>query len=132
VLKPNGLLFVVVPFNNDFRRWVVNPTLRAFYAVWKLRGKALGFTEYRYTKREMDGFLARTDFAVVRVAPDDYFLPWSKGLFVDLCDVGSFVHYEHKPPYEFGPFGQTIVRTIQRAGLWRSCAGIFYVARAVK
>ncbi len=132
VLKPNGLFFVVVPFNNAFRRAVVNPTLRFFYAVWKLRGKPLGFTEYRYTKPEMDGFLARTDFEVVRVVPDDYFLPWSKGLFVDLCDVGSFVHFEHKPPYEFGPVGQAIVRTIQLAGLWRSCEGIFYIARAKK
>ena len=132
VLKPNGLFFVVVPFNNAFRRFVVNPALRACYAVWKLRGKPLGFTEYRYTKEEMDGFLARTDFEVVRVVPDDYFLPWSKGLFVDLCDVGSFVHFEHKPPYEFGSFGQTLVRTIQRAGLWGSCEGIFYVARAKK
>jgi SAM-dependent methyltransferase len=132
VLKPGGLFFVVVPFNNSFRRFVVNPALRFFYGVWKLRGKRLGFTEFRYTKAEMDGFLARTDFEVVRVVPDDYFLPWSKGLFVDLCDVGSFVHFEHKPPYEFGPFGRSVVRTIQRAGLWHSCEGIFYVARAKK
>jgi len=132
VLKPNGLFFVVVPFNNAFRRLVVNPSLRFFYALWKLRRKALGFTEYRYTKAEMDGFLAHTNFEVVRVVPDDYFLPWSKGLFVDLCDVGSFVHFEHKPPYEFGRFGQSVVRAIQRPGLWYSCEGIFYVTRARK
>ncbi len=132
VLKPDGLLFVVVPFNNTFRRMVTNPTLRAFYALWKLRGRPLGFTEFRYTKAEMDGFLARTAFDVLRVAPDDYFLPWSKGLFCDLCDVGSFLHYEPKPPYEFGRFGQTVVRAIQSVGLWHSCEGIFYVARAKK
>jgi SAM-dependent methyltransferase len=130
VLKPDGLFFVVVPFNNTFRRFVTNPLLRGFYAVWNLRRKELGFTEFRYTKEEMDGFLARTGFEVFQVEPDDYFLPWSKGLFVDLCDVGSFVHFEHKPPYEFGRFGQAVVRTIQRAGIWNSCEGIFYVARA--
>src|SRR5439155_1327667 len=132
VLKPNGLFLVVVPFNNTFRRLVVNPTLRLFYALWRLRGKELGFTEFRYRPEEMDGFLRRTDFEIARVVPDDYLLPWSKGLFVDLCDVGSFVHYEHKPPYEFGRFGQTVARTIQRAGMWGSCEGIFYVARARK
>src|SRR5439155_21987869 len=57
VLKPNGLFFVVVPFNNAFRRFVVNPTLRLFYALWKLRGKELGLTEFRYRKGEMGGFL---------------------------------------------------------------------------
>jgi ubiquinone/menaquinone biosynthesis C-methylase UbiE len=132
VLKPNGLFFVVVPFNNTFRRFVVNPALRAFYALWKLRGKEVGFTEFRYEKAEMDGFLARSGFEILRVEPDDYYLPWSKGLFVDLCDVGSFVHYEHKPPYEFGAFGERIIRFIQRAGLWHSCEGIFYVSRAKK
>lgn len=132
VLKPGGLFFMVVPFNNTFRRFVTNPMLRAFYGIWKLRGKGLGFTEFRYTRAEVDGFMRATDFDVIRVAPDDYYLPWSKGLFVDLCDVGSFVHYEHKPPYEFGRFGQAVVRTIQRAGIWHSCEGIFYVARARK
>src|SRR5262245_38262184 len=132
VLKPGGLFFVVVPFNNTFRRLVVNPTLRGFYALWKLRGRPLGFTEFRYTQDEMNGFLTRTNFEVVRVGPDDYFLPWSKGLFVDICDVGSFVKYEHKPPYEFGRFGTTVVRLIQSAGIWHSCEGIFYVTRARK
>ena len=56
------------------------------------------------------------------VEPDDFFLPWTKGLFVDLCDVGSFVHYEHKPPFEFGRAGRTSSGTIQSAGLWHSCA----------
>jgi len=132
VLKPNGLFFVVVPFNNTFRRVVVNPALRMFYALWRLRRKELGFTEFRYAKEEMDGFLARTRFEVARVLPDDYFLPWSKGLFVDLCDVGSFIHYEHKPPYEFGRFGQGLVRAIQSVGIWHSCEGIMYVTRAKK
>lgn len=132
VLKPNGIFFVVVPFDNLFRRVITNNLLRGFYAIWRLRGRGLGFTEFRYTRDEMEGFLSRSGFAVERVEPDDYFLPWSKGLFVDLCDVGSFVHYEHKPPYEFGRFGQTVVRTIQSVGLWYSCAGIFFVARARK
>lgn len=132
VLKPGGLFFVVVPFNNTFRRLVVNPTLRLCYALWRRRGRALGFTEFRYRKEEMDGFLARTNFDIVTVAPDDYYLPWSKGLFVDTCDVGSFVYYEPKPPYEFGRFGRAIVGAIQSAGLWHSCEGIFYVTRARK
>jgi hypothetical protein len=130
VLKPGGLFFVVVPHDNTFRRLVVNPALRALYAVWKLRGLRLGFTEFRYTQAEMDGFLARTGFEVLEVLPDDYYLPWSKGLFVDLCDVGSFFNYEPKPPYEFGPRGRTLVRVLQRAGARHTSGGLFYVARA--
>src|SRR5919204_410083 len=96
------------------------------------RGLRLGFTEFRYRKAEMDRFLARTNFEVLEVLPDDYRLPWSKGLFVDLCDVGSFFNYEPKPPYEFGPRGRAVVRAIQRLGLWYSSGGLFYGARAAE
>lgn len=132
VLKPGGLFFVVVPYDNTFRRFVVDPILRALWALWRLFGKGLGFTEFRYTRAEMDGFLARTGFEVVSVRPDDFFAPWFKGLFCDLCDVGCFFGYEPKPPYEFGRFGTAVARLIQRFGLWHSCGGIFYVARARK
>jgi SAM-dependent methyltransferase len=132
VLKPGALFFVVVPFNNTFRRLFVNNALRFFYALWRWREKPLGFTEFRYLKSEMDAFLAQSGFEVLRILPDDYFLPWSKGLFVDVCDVGSFVKYEHKPAFEFGRFGRAVVRAIQSVGIWHSCEGIFYVTRAVR
>jgi SAM-dependent methyltransferase len=132
VLKPGGLFFVVVPYNNTFRRYVVNPILMGFWKIWKLRGKGLGFTEFRYARAEMDGFLARTNFDVVEVKPDDFFPPWFKGLFCDLCDLGCFFRYEPKPPYEFGPFGTAVARFLQGFGLWHTCGGIFYVTRARK
>lgn len=132
VLKPGGLFLVVVPFNNTFRRYLVNPLLMLFWQIWKLRGKGLGFTEYRYTREEMDGFLQRTGFETIAVRPDDFKMPWSKGLFCDLCDLGCFVGYEPKPPYEFGPLGRGVVRLIRGFGIWHSCGGIFYVARALK
>jgi SAM-dependent methyltransferase len=132
VLKPGALFFVVVPFNNTFRRLVTNNALRFFYAIWRWKKKPLGFTEFRYEKKEMDAFLAQAGFEVERVLPDDYYLPWSKGLFVDVCDVGSFVKYEQKPAFEFGKFGLRIVRAIQSVGIWHSCEGIFYVTRTKK
>jgi hypothetical protein len=129
-MKPGALFFVVVPFNNTFRRLFVNNALRVFYAIWRWQKRPLGFTEFRYLKSEMDGFLAQSGFEVLRILPDDYYLPWSKGLFVDVCDVGSFVKYEHKPVYEFGRFGRNVIRVIQSVGIWHSCEGIFYVTRA--
>ena len=132
VLKPGGLFFVVVPFNNTLRRYFVNPILMLLWQIWKLRGRGLGFTEFRYTREEMDGFLRRTNFEVVEVLPDDFYPPWAKGMFCDVCDLGCFVGYEHKPPYEFGPVGRLVTRVIRSFGIWHSCGGIFYVARAVK
>ena len=130
VLKPGGLFFVVVPFNNTFRRFVVNPFLRRLYRKWVGRGETLAFAEFRYTKEEVDGFLARTQFEVIRVLPDDFNLPWYRGLFVDLCDVGAFYQYFPKPLFTFGRFVTVVARLIRACGIWHSCEGIFYVARA--
>jgi len=132
VLKPDGLFFVVVPFNNTFRRYVVNPILMALWQIWKWRGRGLGFTEFRYTRAEMEGFLRRTNFEITDVRADDFIPPWSKGLFCDLCDVGCFVRYEPKPPYEFGPVGRAVTGFIRSFGVWHSCGGIFFIARAKK
>ena len=132
VLKPNGLFFVVVPFNNAFRRYVVNPILMALWQIWKWRGRGLGFTEFRYTQAEMEGFLRRTDFEVVEVKPDDFFAPWQKGLFCDACDLGCFFRYEPKPPYEFGPVGRAVAAAIRGLGPWAAAGGIFFVTRARK
>jgi SAM-dependent methyltransferase len=132
VLKPGGLFFVVVPYNNTFRRYVVNPILMSLWQLWKWRGRGLGFTEFRYARHEMEGFLRRTNFDITEIRPDDFIPPWSKGLFCDLCDVGCFVRYEPKPPYEFGPFGRSVANLIRSAGTWHSCGGIFFIARARK
>ena len=132
VLKPGGLFFVVVPFNNTFRRYVVNPTLMALWQVWKWRGKGFGFTEFRYVRPEMEGFLRHTDFDIVEVRPDDYFPPWEKGLFCDVCDVGCFFNYAHQPPFEFGPLGRAVAKLLRGVSPWFAVGGIFFVARARK
>jgi ubiquinone/menaquinone biosynthesis C-methylase UbiE len=132
VLKPGGLFFVVVPFNNTFRRLIVNPALRLLYLAFKARGNRLAFTEFRFTETEISGFLRRTNFEIVRVLPDDFVPPWSKGLFVDLCDVGCFFGYEPRPPYELSGWLDRAARAIRSFGVWHSCEGIFYVARARK
>jgi len=132
VLKPGGLLFVVVPYNNTFRRFFVNPLLMALWQIWKWRGKGLEFTEFRYIQPEMEGFLRRTDFDIVEVQPDDYFPPWEKGLFCDVCDIGCFFNYAHKPPFEFGPVGRAIAKVLRSVSPWFAAGGIFFVARARK
>jgi SAM-dependent methyltransferase len=131
VVKPGGLFFVVVPFNNAFRRVLVNPILRLRYLVWRLRRRPVAFTEFRYTKSDMDGFLARSRFEVLRVLPDDFILPWSKGLYLDLCDVGVFIRPAPRL-FQLGRFETRVARLIQSFGIWHCCGGIFYVARAEK
>ena len=58
LLKPDGLLILIVPYNNWFRRLVTNRALQGFYLVARLRGRPLAFTEYRYRAARSTRFCA--------------------------------------------------------------------------
>ena len=137
VLKPGGLLL---------RRRSVQqhlPPLRrepdrcaAFYAALEVRAaRGLGFTEFRYSKAEMDGLPPRAPiFDVVDVSSrTTSSRRGPRASSVDLCDVGSLRALRAQAAVRVRaarPHRRSAL--IQSAGLWHSCAGIFYVARARK
>src|SRR5262249_28602307 len=65
ILKPGGLLILSVPFNNLFRRVLVNHLQS--WATWRRRRALmrLGFVEYRFTRREVRAFIERAGFHVI-------------------------------------------------------------------
>ena len=83
VLKPDGLLFLSIPFNSLFRRVISNPIYD--YVTWKRRreGWSLGFSEYRFTRREMARYLRDGGFDVLSVHPNDLYSPMNMGFWVD-------------------------------------------------
>lgn len=131
VLKPGGLLILIVPYESWFRRLVTHPALRAFYWLARRRGQPLAFTEHRFTHRDVSGFLAAAGFTVEHVEPDDYRWPWAKGLVVDL---GPLVRPRDQPEgsWELNGWGRLLARALSALSPWAACAGILYVARARK
>jgi SAM-dependent methyltransferase len=125
VLKPNGLLLLIVPYNNTFRRWITNRVLRAFYAVAALRLQPLAFTEFRYTEPEVRSFLQQADFDVEHAEPDDFHLPLGKGLSLDL---GPLV-LARPGTWELNAIGRMLARVLNGISPWLCCAGIMCVAR---
>jgi SAM-dependent methyltransferase len=128
LLKPGGLLLVVVPYNNWFRRLFTNRMLQCFYLLCRLRGRAVAFTEFRYSQGEMSQSLQRSGFRVEQVEPDDFHLPWGKGLSLDLgplvrprgAAVGS---------WELNRFGRFLGRVLNGLSPWICASGILFVAR---
>ncbi len=127
VLKPDGLLLVVVPYNNLFRKVFTNRVLTAFYWLCRLRGVGVTFTEFHYSRREMDGFLQRSGFRIEHIEPDDFRAPWAKGLSEDL---GRLV--AGPGSWEMNRAGRLLARTLNSLSPWICCSGIFYAARATK
>ncbi len=128
LLKPGGLLVMVVPYNNLFRRLFTHRALQCFYLLCRLRGRELAFTEFRYSKREMERFLRQSGFIVEHLEPDDFRLPWAKGLSLDL---GPLVRRRGAPAgaWELNAFGRFLARVLHALSPWLCCAGLFCVAR---
>lgn len=83
ILKPNGLLVLVVPYNNLLRRLVTNRLLT--YVNWRRRRAhaALRFAEYRFNAGEMRRFLEDAGFDTVAIYPNDLLPPKNMGIWVD-------------------------------------------------
>ena len=100
--------------------------------LWKWRGKGSASPSSATRSAEMDGFLRRTDFDIVEVRPDDYFPPWSEGPVLRPLRRRLLLQLRAQAAVRVRP-----VRPRRRPlpagfGIWHSCGGIFYVARARK
>lgn len=127
VLRPGGVLVLIVPYDNPFRRLVVDRVLGAYYWLARRRGRPLAFTEYRFTRREVRDVLARAGFRLAALEPDDYRLPWAKGLCVDL---GPLVRPRGLPPgsWELNAPGRLLARALHAVSPWSAAAGVLAVA----
>ncbi len=83
ILKPGGVLVLVVPYNNLLRRLVMNRLLA--YATWRRRRvhAELRFAEYRFNAREVRRFLTCAGFNPVGMFPNDMLPPKNMGIWVD-------------------------------------------------
>jgi SAM-dependent methyltransferase len=131
ILKPNGLLILSVPYNNLFRRLIVNHLMR--FRTWQ-RQRTHGdvrFAEYRYTKREMRAFLRRCGFEVLATHPNDYRPPKNVGLWVDYNSAVFNPYKSHSLelfvlPGRKGAIAQWMMRRFP----WLVCGEVAFVARA--
>jgi SAM-dependent methyltransferase len=87
VLKPRGILIVSVPFDNLFRRLIVNPLMTRMVRRRRRDGVRLGFNEYRFRRRELRSHLRDAGFEPFAELPDDYRAPRIVGLWVDLDNL---------------------------------------------
>ncbi len=125
LLRPDGLLILIVPFESLFRRFVTHRVLQAWYALCRRRGRPLAFTEFRYARRDVERFLTETGFRLEHLEPDDFRLPWAKGLSLDL---GPAVR-EPGEDWHIRPWGRVLARALDRFSPWARCAGILALAR---
>ncbi len=134
VLRPGGILFVAVPYNNPFRRLLVNHLRRLRDWQKRRRGLALTFAEYRFSARELEGFLRAAGFEVLSLHADDFRPPLGKGLWVDSSSffgyrVGMWDIAPGHARWELNRRGRLLQAVANRISPWIVAAGVLAVAR---
>ena len=131
VLKRGGLLFLAVPFNNPFRRLVVNHLQTYVNRQRRKIHPEFRFGEYRFTQREVRSFLQRTGFEVIAAYPNDTRPPWTVGLWVDYSNlIFSPLAPQSGTPFILPGWKGKAARRALRMFPWLVCAEIAVVARA--
>lgn len=126
VLKPGGVLFLSVPFDNWFRRLLYNHALRLVEGNFRRRGRAVEFAEYRFTAREVAHFLAATGFEPLAFFIDEVEPPQSIGLGIDLAPLFGVPGRT----WELDRWGGFIRATCDRLSVWFTAGCVACVARA--
>ena len=132
ILKPGGLLILSVPFNNLFRRVLVN-RLQS-WVTWRRRRALmrLGFVEYRFTRGEVRDFLERTGFRVLAAHPNDYLPPKNVGVWVDYQNLffNPFQRRAREELFVLAGMKGKIAAGVTRWVPWLVCGEVTFVARA--
>ena len=157
VLKPNGLIFVSTPTVNVIRKLVRRPLRNAINAFprslmflrsgWgkskrnailaavgnllpRKRGKYYHFSEYRYSRAELESFLQQSGFRVIEVVPHDHYdsKDHAIGLVVDFPFLGA----RKGVNFRVNPVGKLISRVADRMSPWIACSSVLCVGRSPK
>lgn len=134
VLRPGGVALVAVPYNNPWRRALINQLRR--FRDWQKRraGFKLDFAEYRFSARELAGFLRDSGFEVESVYADDFTPPLGKGLWVDSSSffgyrAGMFDLQPGRKRWELNRRGRFVQRCANLVSPWLVAGGVLAVAR---
>lgn len=133
VLRPGGVALVAVPYNNPWRRCLINHLRR--FRDWQKRrmGLALQFAEYRFSARELRAFLEEAGFHVASMHADDFHLPLGKGLWVDSSSffgyrMGMFDMAPGHRRWELNRRGRLVQRLAFAISPWLVAGGVLAVA----
>jgi SAM-dependent methyltransferase len=134
VVRAGGIALVSVPYNNPWRRVLINHLRRL--RDWQKRraGLKLDFDEYRFSARELRGFLETAGFEVLSMHADDFNAPFGKGLWVDSSSffgyrVGFMDLAEGRKRWELNRRGLLLQRIANAISPWTTAAGVLAVAR---
>ena len=88
------------------------------------------FSEYRYSRAELENFLKQAGFEIVRAVAHDFYgsKAHAAGLMVDF----PFLAASNGANFRLNPVGRLISRTLNGISPWIACSSVLCVARSLK
>ena len=155
ILKPGGLVFVSVPTMNVLRsllRWPLRNAINRVVEMlllarsilrrcWR-RQKASAtagvniqrvryrhFSEYRYSRSELEGFLRQAGFEILETVPHDFYdsRDHAAGLVVDF----PFLQARNGVNFRLNVFGKITSMILNRISPWIACSSVLCLGRAL-
>ena len=130
VLKPGGLLFLIVPFNSILRRVLFNPLFTIAIGL-RGHGRRMAFHEYRFSRRECRDHLRTAGFQVLSLHPDDLTNGWNRGVAVDYHSIQYYYPELRRLPdeYQLPGWANRFIGILRKLFPWSCCGGVACVAR---
>jgi ubiquinone/menaquinone biosynthesis C-methylase UbiE len=89
------------------------------------------FTEYRYTRSELENFLRQAGFEIIKTIPHDFY--GSKNHAIGLCVDFPFLRdLKDEANFKLNPVGEFVSRILDGKSPWIACSSVICVARSLK
>ena len=131
VLKPGGLAFITVPYLSLFRRFFSHPLREVYFFLRRIQGKKDFFWEYRYTKKELAGFISDAGFELIDTLIDDY-IPEDRRHHIGLYADFFFLRKRDGEIWELNLPGRMLLGLGRLFSPWLFCSGLHMVVRNTK
>lgn len=89
------------------------------------------FTEYRYTRYELENFLKKTGFEVIKTIPHDFYDSKDHAIGLSV-DFPYMMDPKCRVNFRLNPVGKLISRIMDGISPWIACASVICVARTLK
>ncbi|MCU0286058.1 MAG: class I SAM-dependent methyltransferase [Acidobacteria bacterium] len=131
VLKPGGVLFFIVPFNNLFRVTFFNRLLDLACYYYPIGKSKFAFSEYRFNRKECRNFLRNAGFEQIQFFPDECLADWNKGVTTDYRNLKFYWPWlpDLPAPYQLPRWWRWLNALFLKVFPWSGCGGIICVAR---
>jgi ubiquinone/menaquinone biosynthesis C-methylase UbiE len=89
------------------------------------------FTEYRYTREELENFLKQAGFEIIKTMPHDFY--GSKNHAIGLwMDIPFLRDLKERANFRLNPVGEFVSRILDGISPWIACSSVICVAKSLK